>query len=156
MTARILGFRDQFRFLSNFWPVVVDYEGILYPSSEHAYQAAKTLDQDARERIAWLPTPGEAKRAGQKIELRPDWNDVRDQVMLDILTVKFHADETLMKLLVATDDAELIEGNHWHDQYWGDCKCGRPACAEPGRNQLGVTLMQVRTNLVAEKPWRQP
>src|SRR6202042_1717213 len=60
-----------YRFLSNFYPATVVYEGLTYPDSEHAYQSAKTLDMNERRRIAALPTPAEAKRAGEALTYRP-------------------------------------------------------------------------------------
>src|SRR4051794_10492805 len=70
--AKIDSFQGEYRFLSNFWPAEVVYEGVTYPSVEHAYQAAKTLSIEERKRIASLPTPGEAKKEGQKLIKRPD------------------------------------------------------------------------------------
>src|SRR5690348_9381030 len=62
---KIAEFQGEYRFLSNFWPAEVAYEGITYPTAEHAYQAAKTMDVNERKRIAALPTPAEAKAAGR-------------------------------------------------------------------------------------------
>ena len=64
-------------FLSNFWPVQVDLDGILYKSVEHAFQASKTIDPVERERIRDTFYPSEAKRLGKQVTLRPHWDDFR-------------------------------------------------------------------------------
>src|SRR4051794_3834113 len=79
---KIGAFQGEYRFLSNFWPAEVVDEGITYPTAEHAYQAAKSLDMGGRRRIARIATPGEAKRAGEAMALRPDWEGIKYGVML--------------------------------------------------------------------------
>ena len=82
----ICGFEnDEVRWLSNFYMSSVRYLGITYPSSEHAYQAQKTLDLVERQQIATLKTPGQAKRAGKAVKMRSDWEQVKDQIMEDIV-----------------------------------------------------------------------
>jgi len=136
-------FFGEYRFLSNFWPGVVEYEGIRYPSTEHAFQAAKTTDQEERRRIAALPSPRDAKRAGRTVSLRGDWEAIKIDVMLDIVRMKFrHA--YLREMLLATGDHELVEGNDWNDAFWGVCR-GR------GENNLGKILMRVRDEIRAEQ-----
>ena len=82
-------FQGENRFLSNFHPCRIDWEGIIYPSVEHAYQASKTLDKNERLKIANLSTPGRAKRAGQKLEIRPDWEEVKVPIMESLVRQKF-------------------------------------------------------------------
>src|SRR5690348_4795118 len=81
--AKIAEFQGDNRFLSNFWPAEVIYEGITYPTAEHAYQAAKTLDPEQRKKIAALKTPSEAKTAGRSLKLRDDWETAKFTVMED-------------------------------------------------------------------------
>lgn len=142
-TATIPTFEGAYRFLSNFYacPNGVMYEGIRYPTSEHAYQAAKTNDPSMRLRIAALPTPLAAKRTGRYVLLRPDWEEVKVEVMRAVLQAKF-SDPELADALLATDDAELIEGNWWGDKFWGVCR-------GVGKNKLGQLLMQLRAELRA-------
>lgn len=128
-------FQREFRFLSNFWPAPVALDGVVYPSVEHAYVAAKTLDLSARH-VILNSTPGEAKRYGRTLKLRSDWEQVKIPVMRDLVSQKF-AHRGLAAKLRATGDAELIEGNTWGDTFWGVCK-GR------GQNHLGKILMGVR------------
>lgn len=139
----IAGFQGEYRFLSNFAPSkVVDYDGIEYPTVEHAFAAHKTLDLDTRREIALLETPGKAKRAGRSVELRADWEESKVNVMRNFLLSKF-SDPVLSKRLKETGRAKLVESNHWHDQFWGDCTCDKHS-STPGDNTLGKLLMSIR------------
>lgn len=139
----IAGFQGTYRWLSNFWPAPVVYEGVLYPTTEHAYQAAKTEDTTARLRIAQLLNPGDAKRAGRSLRMRPDWDNVKRAVMLDLLRQKF-AVEPLRSKLLATEPHELFELNTWGDTFWGVVQ---RADGFYGLNVLGNLLMQIRKEL---------
>ncbi len=140
----ITSFSGENRFLSNFYPCSVKLDGIMYSSSEHAYQAAKTLDKNVR--IIFhkhpLPTAGQAKRLGRKLKLRPDWESVKFSVMEDLLRQKF-SNDYLGKRLLETGDAELIEGNSHGDVFWGVTDKG-------GQNHLGKLLMKIREELKKE------
>jgi ribA/ribD-fused uncharacterized protein len=139
--ARIDSFQGQYRFLSNFWPAEVEYEHLTYPSVEHAYQSAKTLSMDDRRRIASMPTPAEAKAEGHKLNpLRPDWEQVKFQVMEDCVRYKFTHHPDLCALLLTTGDAHLEEGNTWNDTIWGTVN-------GVGDNRLGKLLMKIRDEL---------
>lgn len=127
-------FQGEFRFLSNFWPCQIMFEGIIFPSVEHAYQAAKTLDMQKRKEMSQL-TAGQAKRAGSNLELRPDWEEIKIPIMRELLQKKF-ADRMLRWKLRQTK-GELIEGNTWGDTFWGICK-------GQGENHLGRLLMEIR------------
>lgn len=133
-----------YEFLSNFYPARVEFEGIWYPTTEHAYQAAKSLKITDRMRIGLLPTAGQAKRAGQKVKLRPDWATAKFKVMEALVLQKFTRHPKLRHALQETGDAYLLEGNTWHDNVWGDCTCGRKKCRAKGQNNLGRILMEVR------------
>ena len=140
----IRGFNGPNRFLSNFYAVEFDFEGMSWPSAEHAYQAMKTLDGNLRERIQALDTPGKAKRLGKSIQLRNNWENIKRDKMLQILRAKF-AEGTLMAAkLLATEDEQLIEENYWGDTYWGVCR-------GVGENHLGRILMLVRAELRDKK-----
>lgn len=133
----ITSFTGEYRFLSNFYRVDVELgrDGDVYPTVENAYQAAKTTDRS--ERIPFRScTPGQAKRMGRRLELRPDWEEVKVDIMRHLLRQKF-ASGPLARLLLATGDAELVEGNTWNDTFWGVCR-GK------GRNMLGKLLMETR------------
>lgn len=132
----ITSFSGQYRFLSNFWPCKVFLEGEEYPSVEHAYVASKVTDHELRKLVASKLTPGDAKRLGRKLPLRPDWDAIKLDVMKELLVQKF-IDPELAEKLVATGDQELIEGNTWGDTFWG-------VCDGVGENNLGKLLMEIR------------
>ena len=141
-------FDGKFAFLSNFYPSSIHQDGITYPTVEHYFQAMKTLNIEQREAIAAAATPGIAKRMGRKVNLRPDWETIKVDVMRTGLRLKFSNCELAQKLL-ATCNEYLIEGNTWHDNCWGDCSC--PRCASTtGRNLLGQLLMEVREEVHSE------
>lgn len=127
------------QFLSNFYYSEVELGNIVYPTVEHAFQAAKTLDPIQRSNIALMETADKAKRFGRQVNLRPDWEDIKCNVMLYLLRQKFTG-TGLENALVATGSQELIEGNTWHDAYWG-------VCNGVGKNMLGILLMKVRGEL---------
>lgn len=129
-------FTDNYFFLSNFSLSEVTYEGMIYPTVEHAFQAAKTLDIVERCKIAALSTPGQAKRAGRKVLLRDDWENIKIEVMRNLLHQKFEQPD-LKKKLEETFPKDLIEGNNWGDTFWG-------VCDGEGRNVLGKLLMGIR------------
>ena len=136
----ITSFDGPYEFLSNFWPSPIVWRGGAYPTVEHAFQAAKTLDEAKRRRIAALPHPADAKAAGQRVELRPDWEAVKTGIMAELVSLKF-ADPELRARLQATGEREIVEGNHWFDRVWGQCPLG------VGENRLGLILMAERARL---------
>lgn len=141
---RINRFEGEYAFLSNFFYSPLVYEDIIYPTAEHAFQAAKTLSVAKRFLISQAQTPNLAKSMGRQVELREDW-DVkwRYDAMLKIVNVKFSRSDLDLQLR-QTGNAILIEGNTWHDNTWGDCSCSK--CIDtPGHNVLGWMLMQLRT-----------
>lgn len=132
-------FRGIWRCLSNFYAARILYEGEYYPTVEHAYQAAKSFDAGVRRHIAALPKPGDAKRAGQRVKLRSDWEQVKLGIMEDLLQKKFEIWD-LRASLVGSWPRQLIEGNDWGDRYWGECD-------GVGENHLGKLLMKVRLGI---------
>jgi ribA/ribD-fused uncharacterized protein len=138
-------FDGEYRFLSNFWPATVVLDGLMYPTVEHAYQAAKTDVFACRLVIQAADTPGQAKRLGRRMPLRPDWERVKQDVMASLLRQKFAPGTGLADQLLATGYEGLIEGNSWHDNYWGVCYC--PKCCNRGQNRLGKLLMNIRKEL---------
>lgn len=141
---RIEAFSGDYRWLSNFYPCDVSLDGDIYPTVEHAFQAAKTADTTMRRVIRQAPTPGLAKKLGRAVKrLRSDWDTQRLTVMLDLLRQKF-AHPELRELLLATGDADLVEGNYWNDRYWGSVD-------GVGENHLGRLLMKVRKELRSQE-----
>lgn len=144
-------FRGIYRWLSNFHLVPIRYQGIDFPSTEHAYQAMKSFDHNIRLKfsVAGGLSCKEAKKLGGSIVLRADWDVIKLQVMEEVLRLKFVAGSDLAAQLIATGDEDLVEGNWWHDSYYGVCTCGKPECAT-GKNKLGVILMKLREELQAK------
>jgi N-glycosidase YbiA len=126
----------RYEFLSNFHPCPVVLDGLEYRTVEHAYQAAKTLDGAERDHVRSASTPAEAKARGQQVTVRPDWNDIKIDVMRALLRQKFAAGP-LRDRLLATRPSALIEGNTWDDRFWG-------VCDGEGENWLGRLLMEIR------------
>lgn len=148
-------FEGRFSFLSNFYPCEIEHQGIKYPSVEHFYVAMKVNDQqlingkyftpgDFREMISRVKSSSEVKRIGSKVKLRGDWSSKKVEFMNWAVREKFK-NPTLSELLLSTGDKDLIEGNWWHDNEWGQCTCDK--CKGKGKNKLGKILMEVRNEL---------
>ena len=135
----IKSFRKQYYFLSNFYPCTVTYEGETFGSAERAFQAAKCEDKSLWYRFQLAQTEQDAKYFGRHVQLRSDWEQIKDEVMYTVLKSKFET-KRLKKLLLETGDAHIEEGNNHGDRYWGTVK-------GEGRNQLGKTLMRIREEL---------
>ncbi len=170
----IFEFEGEHRFLSNFGAGSVEMYGITFPTVEHAFAAAK-LDPNGgvftraeviaeMHRIAALPTPGAAKKAGRRRSwdgtqpgekrrgeprpfLRPDWEEVKLSLITELVRRKFAAPALAAKLL-ATGDAPLFEGNTWGDRIWGGVETNG---VFEGRNLLGEILMLIRSELRAAR-----
>ena len=138
--TEIKGFFGPYRWLSNFHPCTVEFDGLTYPSTENAYQASKIIPEE-REVLAEC-TPNESKKlwkALTKIDASDvEWNARRYEMMKIITLEKYLKHEDLRKMLLDTGEKYLEETNYWGDVYWGvDIKKG-------GENQLGQLLMNVR------------
>ncbi len=135
----ILKFRGEYFFLSNFAPCEIEYNGVTYPTSEHAFQGAKMSDKADSNKIAACKTPGDAKRLGRKLKMRDDWESVKENVMYEILKIKFSKPEFRSQLL-KTGNAHIEEGNNHGDRYWGTVD-------RQGKNRLGIIIMKIRDEL---------
>lgn len=150
----ITAFSGDYRWLSNFWigrPIL--YHGVEYMTAEHLYQSHKAWYETDEQYIINAPTPREAKRRGQEIGLPTNWDDVKDRAMFNTVSAKF-LDPELAQKLVDTGDEKLIEGNTWHDNYWGNCNCGAVMCID-SQNKLGEILELVRYNLFFPVTWNE-
>jgi ribA/ribD-fused uncharacterized protein len=137
-------FDGEYRFLSNFYPSTLHINGYTFYTVEAAFQACKSEDPKDWTRFQYL-NASQAKKEGRKLNLRPDWNDVRISVMRELLQIKFSMKPFTMQL-VSTLPHELVEGNHWGDTFWGVCK-------GVGENNLGKLLMEIRAELQGDLPW---
>ena len=145
--TRIESFDGQYRFLSNFWAVPIRVHPREFNSLESAYQSQKMAKDADKSRFMGLGASA-AKKLGQELPMRKDWNAVKIDTMLNLLHQKFSR-PGMGNLLRETGDAYLLEGNYWHDNFWGSCTCKR--CGNKGQNMLGKLLMQVRSE-ISNKP----
>lgn len=136
----IRGFFGQYRFLSNFYEAPIQYEGIQYRNNEAAFQAQKCPERAAE--FANL-TPSEAKHLGRHVELRHDWENIKDNIMFGVVKAKFSQNANLKQKLLATGNSRLFEENNWGDTCWGTVN-GK------GENRLGLILEDVRDLLREE------
>lgn len=130
----IRGFFKEYRFLSNFHMAPVEYNGIRYTNNEAAFQAQKCPERALE--FATLD-PSAAKRLGRHVKLRPDWEDVKEGIMYDIVLAKFSQNDSLRQRLLNTGYARLYEENTWGDTTWGTVN-------QKGQNLLGIILEDVR------------
>lgn len=133
----ISNFRGRYYFLSNFYPAPIKYGNHTFLNNEAAFQAMKC---PSRANEFYLLDPSEAKRLGRRVKLREDWEEVKELIMYEICYHKFTQNPDIRKMLLDTDDAELIEGNTWGDKIWG-------VCNGVGENRLGKILMRIRDEL---------
>lgn len=136
--SKIDSFRGEYHFLSNFYETPVCVYGIKYPNAEAAFQAQKCVLPEEAEAFKTM-SPQMAKRYGRTVQLKPNWEQIKDSIMLTVVRAKFK-NPVLKDLLLNTGAAELIEGNRWGDTYWG-------VCNGKGKNRLGEILMTVRTEI---------
>lgn len=142
MGSIISEFQGEHRWLSNHVPCTVIYDTHTFPTVEHAYVYSKTLVKEEQELfLAEMSdmSPGQAKRLGKSLTLRPDWEFVRLDIMRDLTKQKYSIPYYRNKLL-QTADAEIVEGNNWGDTFWGKCN-------GVGENNLGKIIMEVREYL---------
>lgn len=137
MTDSINEFRGKYFFLSNFYPAKVEYQGYRFENNEAAFQAAKCPERMLD--FCGL-TPNRAKHLGRRVPLRSDWELVKYDIMYEVCMAKFTQNPDLFSKLLATGNAELIEGNTWGDRVWG-------VCHGVGENHLGKILMRIRGEL---------
>lgn len=133
---------DDYGFMSNFAPYPFSDGNKIWPTSEHYFQAQKFLIPEIQERIRQIASPMDAALEGRNRQnpLRPDWEEIKDEVMLQALRMKFSQNPEIARELLATGDASIIEHTR-NDAYWADGGDGS------GKNKLGLLLMQVREEL---------
>ncbi len=136
-------FREEYEFLSNFYPTKITFGGVIYYNAESAYQAQKCLSPEDRIKFSLLSSD-EAKRLGKKSPTRSDWDDIKLNVMEQVVCAKFTQNPILAQDLLDTGDKPLVEGNNWKDLFWGvDLKSGE------GKNNLGKILMSLRSTFLS-------
>ena len=143
-------FRGEYNFLSNYCSCSFEYKGLVYPNSEAAFQAQKCATEEAKIKYTTTKNPVVIKSMGKKEPNLPEnWDEIAYGIMYDVLKAKFSVPEMREKLL-STGDAELVEGNHWHDNRWGRCTCEKCKNKE-AKNWLGKILMEIRDEIKEEE-----
>ena len=135
----IKSFRGKYKYLSNFYEAPVTYNGLTYQNSEAAFQAQKCTSEEEKKPFTAM-NPSEAKRAGRRVKLRSDWEDVKVDEMRNIVRAKFSQNPELAEKLIQTGNVYLEEGNTWGDRTWGTVNGS-------GQNLLGKILMETRDKL---------
>lgn len=130
-------FRGEYWFLSNFYPISIEFEGDVYPTVENAFQAAKTLNKSERT-IFKTCSPNLAKKIGRQVTLRPDWEQVKVNIMKELLRIKFA--NPLLKSKLLELNGPIVEENFWGDTFWGMCN-------GTGQNVLGQLLTNLKEEL---------
>ena len=142
----VSSFNDSYAFLSNFYYSQIKYEGHTFMTLEHCFQAQKAVtDQDKRV-IMSAPTPEKARKLGNDMKLREDWEEVRLKILTECIRIKFEPDSTLADKLIGTGSKLLVDGNYSHEMFYGSCLCDDHK-NQPGQNILGKSLMRWRNRL---------
>ncbi|HEY9731849.1 MAG TPA: NADAR family protein [Drouetiella sp.] len=130
---------------SNFYAAPITLCERVYPTVEHYFQAQKFLDLENQESIRLTKSPMIAARMGRdrKRPLRKDWESVKIDLMTDAVRAKFTQHDDLRKILLSTGTATIVE-HTVRDKFWGDGGDGK------GKNMLGIILMKVRDELMAQ------
>ena len=142
----IIAFRDEYACFGNDFQAPIVYEGIEYSSAEAAFQASKSDDPAERKRMAKM-NPEKVKQRGNQLTPKPGWESMKDEIMAEILQLKFRQNPELRERLLATGDRRLINGGKGKkDIYWG-----LNTITWEGENRLGELLMNLRGDLYREK-----
>ena len=142
MSRKIINnFGYPYKFLSNYYESRVKYDGIVYLSSEAAFHAQKTFNLDDKLHFTQL-SPPESKFKAKNMQIREDWDRVKDAIMYSVVYNKFKQRKDIRDKLIATGDAILIGGNPYNDKYWGVSNNDGN-----GLNKLGLILERVREEL---------
>ena len=139
------GSKGEYGCFSNFAPCPFSFDGKMWPTSEHFFQAQKFAGSDHEETIRRTKSPMIAARLGRsrKVRIRKDWESVKVEIMRRALDAKFRQNEPARRVLLGTGGARIVEHTE-RDRFWGDGGDGS------GRNMLGQLLMELREKLAEE------
>lgn len=122
----------------------IKYGELRFYSVEAFYQAMKTLDQSEREKMSHMAPP-QVKKYGGKLKIRPNWDEIKSDVMRLGIALRFKYDSFDASKLSETASTPIVEWNRHHDIYWGKCLCDEHK--GKGENILGLLLMERRLEL---------
>lgn len=141
-------------FLSSLSDSPIEFEGMTFPTAEHAYQAGKTKDPAIKKWLLSAPKPRHVAQAAHTLTdeddgLDPNWNKAKFARMKAIIRAKFEQNPELKRQLLETGDAVLVEAGPTSKGVNGQANIvwGVPADGHPGKNALGRLLMEVRGEL---------
>ena len=135
-------FRNRYYFLSNMYPCKIEYNGLIFDSSESLFQSMKCEDKNDVSRFVGIDGYT-AKKIGKKVKLIKDWDELKVDLMYKVVKMKFEQNYDLKLMLLATKNEHLEEKNYWGDDFWGTVN-------GYGRNELGKILMKVRQEFLNE------
>ena len=135
----VLFYQRYFYCFSNFSSFKVEWKGVLWMTSEHAYQAAKFNDEKIVKEIRESISAHDSKKTAHKYRdlVREDWDDIKLKIMEKIIEAKLAQHSFIQKRLKETKNREIIEDSS-KDSFWGwgpDKK---------GENHLGKIWMKLR------------
>lgn len=141
--THVFFYEQEYYVLSNFSAFRLQWKGVDFDTSEHAYHCEKFYDRRVKEEILAARSAHDAfKIAGENKHLRrPDWDDIKLDIMLNILREKANQHEYVYRKLMETGDRILVEDS-WRDSYWGWGE------NHYGQNMLGRLWMIVRNELI--------
>lgn len=142
----ICDFKDKYAFLDNCYPINITYKGLNYTCVQSAFEASKETSKIAR--IPYTTMDGYTAMSYPTNRIYSDWEDRQDNIMYELLTIKFNNEELKQKL-INTNDSYIEYINSWHENYWGICDCEN--CSDKNYNKLGIMLMKIREILQNDK-----
>lgn len=125
---------------SNFYPAKFVYDGITWACSEQAFMYYKSTDKDYQKKVLATTDPYKVKKLGREADLVSNWDEIKYNIMYEVVLAKFSANEALREILLSTGDSVIHED--CNDKWWG----GGPNHPS-GRDWLGKILMKVRSKL---------
>lgn len=148
---RVERFLRKFYFMNNMFNIERGIDtpiDIRVPTTEHAYQMSKFIDDEPKYIVANVPTGMESKATAQQLieqgwQIRKDWEESKFGIMLGYNRQKFSGNRELAAKLIGTGSMLLVEGNNHGDRYWGV----DPPRSNNGANHLGEILMIIRDDL---------
>lgn len=138
----ILEFKNDYAWLSNMRPCIIELDGLTYPTSEHAYVALKSDDMAWRRYCTLDLPPKQIKREGRNIKIVSNWDEVKHHEMAKVLCKKYLTEPYKSLLLNLRTDILIVEGNRWNDMHWGFC-----LKTYKGLNWLGSIIMLIKSHL---------
>ncbi len=133
-------------YFSGYSAHAVEYQGVVYPTVEHAYHCQRYVDPAIVEEIRTARSPFKAWQVSQKYksEQQANFNERKATVMEDICRAKLQQHEDVQRELLASRDLPIIKHittGTPADGFWDDGVDGA------GRNETGKIWMRLREEL---------